>query len=115
MTARDMAKIGQLVLNNGKWNGKQLISEKWIEESTTRKTTITGIDYGYFWWNIPFKINEKVFVSKAATGNGGQYIFVLPELELVAVFTGGAYNSPKDKLPFIAMIDIFLPTFTTKE
>jgi len=113
MTSRDMAKIGQLILNKGKWNEKQLISEKWIEESTTPKTKITEIDYGYLWWNIPFKANGKMFVSKTATGNGGQYIMVLPELDIVAVFTGGAYNSQEDKLPFAIMTDIFLPTFTS--
>ncbi len=113
MTSRDMAKIGQLILNKGKWNGKQIVSEKWIEESTTPKTKITGIDYGYLWWNIPFKVNEKIFISKAALGNGGQYIMIFPELDMVAVFTGGAYNSQEDKLPFAIMKDIFLPTFTS--
>ncbi len=115
MTSRDMAKIGQLILNKGKWNEKQIVSKKWIEESTMPKTKITEIDYGYLWWNIPFKTNEKVFTSKAALGNGGQYIMVFPELDMVAVFTGGAYNSQEDKLPFAIMTDIFLPTFTTKE
>jgi len=115
MTSRDFAKIGQLVLNNGKWKGKQVVSEKWIEASTASKTKITGIDYGYLWWNIPFKVNEKVVVSKTATGNGGQYIMVLPELDMVAIFTGGAYNSQEDKLPFAIMKDIFLPTFKTQE
>ena len=52
MASRAMAKIGQLVLNKGKWNGKQLVSEHWIKEATTPKTKITGIDYGYLWWNI---------------------------------------------------------------
>lgn len=111
MTSRDMAKIGQLILNNGKWNQKQVVSEKWIEESTTPKTRITGMDYGYFWWNIPIKIDEKVIVSKTATGNGGQYIMVFPEMDMIAVFTGGAYNSQEDKLPFAIMKDIILPTF----
>ena len=111
MTSRDMAKIGQLILNNGKWKEKRVVSEKWIEESTTPKTKITGIDYGYFWWNIPIKINEKVIVSKTATGNGGQYIMVIPEINMTAVFTGGAYNSQEDKLPFAIMKDIILPTF----
>ncbi|WP_303317966.1 serine hydrolase [Flavivirga abyssicola] len=113
MTSRDMAKIGQLILNKGKWNGKQVVSEKWIEKSTTPKTKITGIDYGYLWWNIPFKANGKIFASKTATGNGGQYIMVLPELDMVAIFTGGAYNSQEDKLPFVIMKDIFLQTFTS--
>jgi len=115
MTSRDMAKIGQLILNKGKWNEKQIVSQKWIEESTMPKTKIAEVDYGYLWWNIPFKTNEKVFISKSALGNGGQYIMVLPEFEMVAVFTGGAYNSQEDKLPFAIMTDIFLPTFTTKE
>jgi CubicO group peptidase (beta-lactamase class C family) len=115
MTPRDMAKIGQLIINKGKWNGKQIISEKWVEESTTMKIKMAGVDYGYLWWNIPFKAKEKVFVSKLATGNGGQYIMVFPELDMVAVFTGGAYNSQEDKLPFAAMTDILLPTFTMKE
>jgi len=115
MTSRDMAKIGQLILNKGKWNEKQIVSKKWIEESTTPKTKITGIDYGYLWWNIPFKANEKIFISKTALGNGGQYIMVLPELDMVAVFTGKAYNSQEDKLPFSIMTDIILPTFTTKK
>lgn len=115
MTSRDMAKIGQLILNKGKWNEKQLVSENWIEESTTPKTKITNIDYGYLWWGIPFKANEKIFASKTATGNGGQYIMVLPELDLVAVFTGGAYNSQEQMLPFSIVNDIFIPTFMSKE
>lgn len=115
MTSRDMAKIGQLILNNGKWNDKQIVSEKWIEESTTPKTKITGIDYGYLWWNIPFKINEKVIISKTATGNGGQYIMIFPKLNMVAVFTGGAYNSQEDKFPFAIMKNIFLPTFINEK
>lgn len=113
MTSRDMAKIGQLTLNEGMWNGKQVVSRKWVEESTTPKTKITNIDYGYFWWNIPFNVNGKVFLAKTATGNGGQYIMVVPGIEMVAVFTGGAYNSQEDKLPFAIMKDIFLPTFSS--
>ncbi len=111
MTSRDMAKIGQLILDHGKWNEKQIVSKKWIEESTTPKTKITEIDYGYLWWNIPFKYKEQIIVSKAATGNGGQYIIIFPELNIVAIFTGGAYNSEEQMLPFVIMNEIFLPTF----
>jgi len=115
MTSRDLAKIGQLILNKGEWNEKQIVSQKWIDESTTSKTKITGIDYGYLWWNIPFKVKEKMIVSKIATGNGGQYIMVLPELDIVTVFTGGAYNSQEDKLPFAIVADVFIPTFTSQK
>ncbi len=111
MTPRDMGKIGKLILNNGKWKGKQVVSKLWVEESTIPKTKITGMDYGYLWWNIPFKVQGNVVVSKTATGNGGQYIMVIPEMQIVAVFTGGAYNSEEAKLAFAIMQDIFLPTF----
>jgi len=114
MTSRDIAKIGQLILNNGKWKEKQIVSKKWIEESTTPKTKIAAIDFGYLWWNIPFNVNEKIVVSISALGNGGQYIFIIPELEIVAVFTGNAYNSQDDMLPFKIMTDILLPTFIIK-
>ncbi|KAA1247954.1 serine hydrolase [Aquimarina sp. RZ0] len=114
MTSRDIAKIGLLVLNKGRWNEKQLVSKEWIEEATTPKTKITGIDYGYLWWNVPFIVDDKVIISKTATGNGGQYIMVVPALDMVAVFTGYAYNSQEDKLAFAIMNDIFLPTFIAK-
>lgn len=112
MIPRDMAKIGQLILNKGEWNGQQVVSESWIKESTTPKTRITGVDYGFLWWNVPFQVDEDKAVAKLATGNGGQYIFIFPELNMVTVFTGGAYNSPDDKLPFAIVKDVLLPTFT---
>ncbi|MDW3193684.1 MAG: serine hydrolase [Cytophagales bacterium] len=112
MTPRDMAKIGQLILNKGKWQGKQVISEQWIQDATSSKTKITGINYGYLWWNLPFQTPQGRQVSKTATGNGGQYIMSFPELELVVIFTGGAYNSEKDKIPFAIVRDVILPTFS---
>lgn len=115
MTARDMAKIGQLVLNKGMWKENQIVSKKWIEESTTPKTKITGVDYAYLWWNIPFLTQEKTLIAKAALGNGGQYILILPERNMVAVFTGNAYNSQEDKVPFSIMKNVLLPTITTKQ
>lgn len=111
MTSRDLAKIGQLILNNGAWKGNKVVSKKWIEESTTTQTKITKVAYGYLWWNIPFKVNQGLVFSKTATGNGGQYIMIIPELKMVAVFTGGAYNSQEDKLPFALLGDILIPAF----
>ena len=111
MLPRDMAKIGQLVLNKGLWNGEQVVSSNWINISTSVHTKITNIDYGYLWWKIPFKYKDRVLFVTTATGNGGQYIMIIPKLELVVVFTGGAYNSQEDKLPFAIMKDVFIPTF----
>ena len=115
MSPRDMAKIGQLLLNAGVWNGKQIVSEAWLKASTFGQTKITGIDYGYFWWTIPFKVNDKMIDAYSATGNGGQYIMVFPKSDMVAVFTGGAYNSQDDKLPFAIVKDIFLPTVLSEK
>lgn len=115
MIPRDMAKLGQLILNKGKWNYQQIISAEWIEQSTADQIQLSGIGYGFLWWNIPMDANGKKVIAKSATGNGGQYIMVIPELDMVAVFTGGAYNSEEGKLPFAIMKDIFLWTFAPKE
>jgi len=114
MTPRDMAKIGKLILQKGEWNDQQLVSSEWIEAATTPKTKITGMDYGYLWLNIPFQLKDGSFItSKVATGNGGQYIMVFPQYNMIAIFTGGAYNSAKDKIPFAIVKDVLLPTFSS--
>lgn len=113
MTPRDLAKVGQLILNQGIWEGKQIVSSTWITESTSPKTKITGLDYGYLWWNIPLSAGKKKVIAITATGNGGQYVMVVPEMNMVAVFTGGAYNSQDDKLPFAIMQRVLLPLLST--
>ena len=110
MTPRDMAKIGQLILNKGMWKEAQIVSQKWVEKSISPKTTITGIHYGYLWWKLPFFVKDKLHLSTAATGNGGQYILIFHEINMIAVFTGSAYNSQEDKIPFVIMKDVLLPT-----
>ncbi len=111
MISRDLAKIGKLILQDGKWNDQQIVSKEWIQKSTSPKTKITGLPYGYLWWEIPLKVNEKTVPAIAATGNGGQYLMIFPEINVIAVFTGGAYNSQEDKLPFVLMQKAFLPAF----
>lgn len=111
LRSRDLAKLGLLVANQGQWKGNQLVSSNWIMEATTPKTKITNLDYGYLWWNIPLQFNGNILVSRTATGNGGQYIFIIPDKDLVVIFTGGAYNLPEDKLPFTIMQKAILPVF----
>jgi len=115
LTPRDLAKIGQLVMQKGTWNHKQIVSSQWIKEATTPKTKITGIDYGYLWWNFPFTFENTTYIAKLATGNGGQYIIVIPELDMIAVFTGKAYNSQEDKLPFVITQKVLIPTVLNKK
>lgn len=94
MRPRDMAKIGQLMLNEGQWQGVQLVSKSWIKESTRKHATsnFKGEDFGYLWRMIDRNIKGKTIRSIEAWGNGGQFIMVFPDLDLVAVFTGEYYG-----------------------
>ncbi len=88
MNIYDMAKFGQLYLDGGFWQGEQIISAEWVEQSTTMQfDRDTGsADYGYQWWVRTFGDNE--YPAYFAQGHAGQYIFVVPQLELVIAFTG---------------------------
>jgi CubicO group peptidase (beta-lactamase class C family) len=88
--ARDFAKIGQLYLNKGNWNGTQLVSEKYVEESIkpANLTLETGgkLDhFGYAWWLLPNYKSHNIFYAR---GILGQYIFVIPEKKIVVVRLG---------------------------
>lgn len=107
---RDLAKIGLLVANNGMYKGRQVISGEWLEVSTAAHTKLNGLEYGFLWWRVSFLNGDKKITVTMAMGNGGQYIMVFPDLNLVVVFTGGAYNSPKGKVPFAIVQDILLPS-----
>lgn len=89
----DMAKFGQLYLNRGRWQRQPIISEIWIDESTRIHTKVTNdLGYGYLWWKWVFNIDGRPFFAFSAQGNGENHIFVFPELELVVVITGSAYE-----------------------
>lgn len=85
MNARDAAKFGQLYLNGGKWKGRQIVPKAWVAESTKPQSAAQPIPgYGYQWWLTKFGDLSAYY----AVGHGGQYIVVVPDLELVAVSTG---------------------------
>jgi CubicO group peptidase (beta-lactamase class C family) len=88
LTARDMAKIGYLYLQDGRWEGRQIVPRGYVRAST-REQLETGYSpggYGYLWWT------RKVDGYRAfyASGYGGQFIYVIPELNLVAVIVSEA-------------------------
>ncbi|HEU4722365.1 MAG TPA: serine hydrolase [Gemmatimonadaceae bacterium] len=95
---RDMLKLGLMYADSGRWNGKQVLSQRWVAASLAPQTQLDDTGYGYFWWRpwlgvtTPDSVNHRVTFS-VAQGNGGQKIYIVPEHDLVAVFTGGAYNS----------------------
>lgn len=89
---RDMAKIGLLMLNEGAWNGRQIVSREWVQRSGANQIKLAGPfdGYGFLWWKQTFDHN---IASYFADGNGGQHIFVIPGKNLVIVFTGGNKNT----------------------
>jgi len=97
---RDMAKIGFLVLNGGRWQGKQIVSEAWLKESTKNRVDPGAIPeaahatgYGYQWWIGSLRVGERVVGSFSARGRGGQFILVIPERQLVVAFTSSSDDS----------------------
>ncbi len=88
LRARDMAKIGALFLNSGEWDGEQVISQSWVEESTQAYVAASaGAEYGYQWWRIDVPVGLRRADTYFASGFGGQAIHVFPRLGLVVVFT----------------------------
>jgi CubicO group peptidase (beta-lactamase class C family) len=93
MLPRDMAKIGQLVLAGGRWNGRQVVSKAWIDASLTPRIEATGrYFYGYLWWLGRSLHNGREVHWAAALGRGGQSIRIVPDLDLVVVVTAGYYQ-----------------------
>ncbi|WP_420573515.1 DUF2306 domain-containing protein [Kordia sp.] len=100
LSTRDMAKIGQLMLQEGNWNGKQLINKDWLAKTTTTVTSKDTVNkryyrdvsspleqsYGYMWWIFDrFYDNPDFEGAYSATGAFGQYITVIPKREVVVV------------------------------
>lgn len=112
LKSRDIAKFGLLYLNNGLWNGKQVISKQWIEQSLAKHTVIAGLDYGYLWWTRYLDANGTRYYGKLAQGNGGQKIYIFKELNLVVVITAGHYNMQSSSNELIAKY--ILPAFNKK-
>lgn len=92
MTIHDLAKIGQLVVDDGQHDGRQIVSKDWLDQSFTPYANLeTGLRYGLFWWLAPGD-DEPRWV--AGFGNGGQRLSINRELGLVFVVFAGRYNDP---------------------
>jgi CubicO group peptidase (beta-lactamase class C family) len=104
--AIDFAKLGRLLLNGGRWGGKQLLSENWIEQATQPDTkpasyyndgpffTSLGHYYSYFWWGSERSGGKSDF---SAVGNKGQYIYVSPQKSVIIVRSGFDYGIPNSR------------------
>lgn len=93
---RDMARMGLLYLNQGRWADQQIVPHNWVSESRKPFVTVReGVGYGYSWW-----INTARPPIFEAVGRGGQRIAILPKENMVVVFTGGGANTD-EVAPFL--------------
>ena len=91
--SRDLARLGELVLADGRWQGHQLIPADYVRAMVSAQaSTGDGSDYGYQWWGLKLPVEGHETTVWTMSGNGGNYLFVLPGKNLVAVITSQAYN-----------------------
>lgn len=89
---RDFMKLAQLMVNGGKWQGKQILSREWTEKAGAPLRNLTPIQqYGYLWNSAEYPYKGKKVRGYFAGGNGGQIFMGIPDLDLVIAFTGGSY------------------------
>lgn len=106
MTPRDLLKIGQMMLDGGTWDGERIVSKEWVQDSfgTYTRSNFNPYDYGYMWWNRPVGAYQVYF----AWGFGGQYIFMIPELDATVVMTStlnGANQRRTYKEPIFDLLE----------
>ena len=94
MRPRDLLKIGQLVLDGGRWQNKQIVSRAWIEESTAPHINGEGLFfYGYQWWLGRSLTSREEIRWISGVGYGGQRLYIVPSKGLVVLTMAGLYNS----------------------
>ena len=109
---RDMAKIGFLFLNDGKWNNNQIISQDWINAS---KQNYINPDmgfangYGYQWWLNSVESGENTIDYLFAAGFGEQLMFVVPTLDLLVIFNCAYFDVPISVSPYQLIDDYIVP------
>ena len=109
-----MARFGQMYLQGGRWRGRQVVPESWVEESTRRHVDLPGrghvVGYGYWWWILePDPAGSGKQDIYAAMGWRGQYIFVVPEHDMVVVVTGGTRSYDDEVRPIAFLSSDILP------
>ena len=98
---RDMAKFGQLLLQDGLWLGQRLVPADWMQLATTESLSVshTGYKgyagYGFFWWLKDFRVGTTTVPAICADGLAGQSIMIFPTVDMIVVVTGGNYDFPE--------------------
>jgi CubicO group peptidase (beta-lactamase class C family) len=93
-TTRDFMKLTQLFLNNGKWEGRQIVSPEWVRKSSAALRVLSpssGQTYGFLWNSVAYDYKGRKLHAYFPGGNGGQVYIGIPDLNLLIAFTGGNY------------------------
>jgi CubicO group peptidase (beta-lactamase class C family) len=97
---RDFLKLAQLMVNEGRWEGQQIVTREWARESAAALRNLTPTQtYGYLWNSVAYPYRGRTIHAFFAGGNGGQIFMGIPELDLVIGFTGGNYSDPALFIP----------------
>jgi CubicO group peptidase (beta-lactamase class C family) len=122
---RDLAKFGLLLLNNGQWKGQQIIASQhvdsilngvvdtnWSWSDLIKGHPALKANYAYQWHRTRFLVGKKLIPTSHTWGNGGQFVFAIPDSDAVVVFTGSNYSKiKKQKQAFEIMHKFLLPAF----
>jgi CubicO group peptidase (beta-lactamase class C family) len=118
LRSRDLAKIGQLFLNNGLWNGERVVSEQWVHESTKARLRFGRSNrwgYGYHWTQAESQIGGRLVRSYFVPGDGNQIVAVFPDLATVVVFTAGNYGKDPKPVYYELFEEFIIPAVTPGE
>jgi CubicO group peptidase (beta-lactamase class C family) len=96
LSSRELLRLGQLYLNGGVWEGRRIVSENWVRESTRPRVRVDGeTEYGYLWWLRSFRRGNHVRRGFFMQGNGGNKVGVFPDLDLVVVLTAENFGATR--------------------
>jgi CubicO group peptidase (beta-lactamase class C family) len=104
---RDFMKLGQVMLDGGRWHGRPIVSAEWARTSTSPLRDLGEVQYGHLWWSREYKYKERKVRAFFAAGNGGQLVLAVPDLDLLVAFYGGNYGEP---IAIMAQ-NVFVPSY----
>jgi CubicO group peptidase (beta-lactamase class C family) len=116
---RDMLKLGILIQRRGEWGGRRIVSAAWIDAAVARQSRVDDSDYGLGIWHRWYQVQTPAGGRRVDTimlsGNGGQKVYLVPSLDLIVVFTGGAFNveSPVNEMLARVLLPALMDTGST--